>query len=70
MGLKIRKGFETTIKSFKLELVCECGGAMHYTTRSTGNSKESWTVQCEKCHKSSCVDIVFDNYGFIEVESC
>ena len=65
MDVKIAKDYQTRITSYKLDLTCECGGKMFYTSCDSRKDKEEMIVECNKCGKKSTVVLSFNQYGTI-----
>jgi hypothetical protein len=65
MKIKIKDGYQTKIKSFKLELCCQCGGDMFFKHTNYSPESVGFLVECENCKKSSTVELLFNRYTII-----
>lgn len=59
---KIREGRNAIIRKYQINLFCDCGGKMYYTTKSIDGYHIDMIVKCEKCNKLSTVELTFNNY--------
>lgn len=66
--LKIRKGYETKVKSYEIKMFCECGGILKPTMTQIKGNDVHYSLSCTDCNKSTSANLKFNEYELFEDE--